>query len=387
MAKVGLTSAELGIHAWLRMVLFPQAHRVPVFSSTLHEGPPVYIGARLGPGGPFHSQGGKSRGEGRSTHRIFTSFKGLHCFPVSTSLHLCVRIGRRHEPSCTANLAVKTGGLATSNVFTRDLNSANASRCLAITCSCLSPRHCAPRAVNSEKYLFFELGLNSLVLLHKLKHKLYDDNGTIEVTESDDVTWGKTNSGILYAYIVNEDITIFLPNGCHFRGELILVRRFCAIQANMTKALLILSEGAEEMETVISVDVLRRAGIDVTVAGLNDAEAVECSRKVKIVPDMSLGEASKHGPYDVIVCPGGAQGANNLATPIALASHKIGSGKSVTSHPSVKDKMTSAGYQYSEDRVVQDGKLITSRGPGTTFEFALKIVEVLLGADKANSLK
>ncbi|WAR14817.1 PARK7-like protein [Mya arenaria] len=158
------------------------------------------------------------------------------------------------------------------------------------------------------------------------------------------------------------------------------VRRFCAIQANMTKALLILSEGAEEMETVISVDVLRRAGIDVTVAGLNSAEAVECSRKVKIVPDMSLGEASKHGPYDVIVCPGGAQ------APIALASHKIGSGKSVTSHPSVKDKMTSAGYQYSEDRVVQDGKLITSRGPGTTFEFALKIVEVLLGADKANSL-
>ncbi|XP_052760041.1 Parkinson disease protein 7 homolog [Mya arenaria] len=188
------------------------------------------------------------------------------------------------------------------------------------------------------------------------------------------------------------------------------VRRFCAIQANMTKALLILSEGAEEMETVISVDVLRRAGIDVTVAGLNSAEAVECSRKVKIVPDMSLGEASKHGPYDVIVCPGGAQGAKNLASsaevgqilseqekggrlvaavcaaPIALASHKIGSGKSVTSHPSVKDKMTSAGYQYSEDRVVQDGKLITSRGPGTTFEFALKIVEVLLGADKANSL-
>ncbi|KAL4221027.1 Protein deglycase DJ-1zDJ-1 [Mactra antiquata] len=177
----------------------------------------------------------------------------------------------------------------------------------------------------------------------------------------------------------------------------------------MPSALVILSEGAEEMETVISIDVLRRANIDVTVAGLTGTEPVLCSRNVKIVPDTSLGEVVKQS-YDVVVCPGGAKGAQNLcesaevgkllkdqfdgkrvvaavcAAPTALASHKICSGMKVTSHPSVKDKMVSAGYKYSEDRVVEDGNLITSRGPGTTFEFALKIVEKLVGAEKAESL-
>lgn len=176
------------------------------------------------------------------------------------------------------------------------------------------------------------------------------------------------------------------------------------------KALVILSEGAEEMETVISIDVLRRAEVDVTVAGLASSDPVLCSRNVKIVPDVALSDAKKTGPYDVVVCPGGAKGAQNLAessvvgsvlqeqeksgrfigaicaAPIALASHKIGSGKNVTSHPSVKEKLETAGYQYSEARVVQDGKLITSRGPGTTFEFALKIVENLEGSEKAESL-
>ncbi|KAH3821866.1 hypothetical protein DPMN_123634 [Dreissena polymorpha] len=176
----------------------------------------------------------------------------------------------------------------------------------------------------------------------------------------------------------------------------------------MTKALVILSEGAEEMETVISVDVLRRGGIEVTVAGLEGSDPVLCSRDVRIVPDKALSDTT--GIFDVVICPGGAKGAKNLAespevgsilqkqekegryiaaicaAPIALASHKIAVGKSLTSHPSVKDKLVQAGYKYSEERVVQDGKLITSRGPGTTFEFALKIVEVLQGAEKANSL-
>ena len=65
--------------------------------------------------------------------------------------------------------------------------------------------------------------------------------------------------------------------------------------------------------------------------------------------------------------------------------HKLGYGKNVTSYPSFKDKM-STHYTYHTDRVVQDGNLITSQGPGTTFEFALKIVEYLLGAEKSHSL-
>lgn len=178
----------------------------------------------------------------------------------------------------------------------------------------------------------------------------------------------------------------------------------------MPSALVLLAEGAEEMETVITVDVLRRGGIDVTLAGTDGSDPVVCSRQVKIVPDKSLDEALKSGPYDVVVCPGGAGGANNLcqsaavgnllqdqekggryvaaicAGPTALKAHKICGGKTVTSYPSMKDKMVEGGYKYSEDRVVNDGKMITSRGPGTTFEFALKIVEKLQGAEKANSL-
>ncbi|XP_069112499.1 Parkinson disease protein 7 homolog [Argopecten irradians] len=175
------------------------------------------------------------------------------------------------------------------------------------------------------------------------------------------------------------------------------------------KALVILAAGAEEMETVITVDVLRRGEVDVTLAGLAGSDPVLCSRNVRLVPDMSLEDAMKSAPYDVVVCPGGAGGAKALsesaevkkileaqekenkfiaavcAGPTALLSHGICKGKEVTSHPGCKDKMT-GDYKYSEERVVQDGKLITSRGPGTCFEFALKIVENLQGKEKADSL-
>ena len=79
------------------------------------------------------------------------------------------------------------------------------------------------------------------------------------------------------------------------------------------KALVILSPGAEEMETVISVDVMRRAKIAVTVAGIDSSSPVTCSREVRIVPDMSLEEAATQGPYDVVVLPGGLGGSQRLA--------------------------------------------------------------------------
>ncbi|XP_048730906.1 Parkinson disease protein 7 homolog [Ostrea edulis] len=178
----------------------------------------------------------------------------------------------------------------------------------------------------------------------------------------------------------------------------------------MPTAAVLLAEGAEEMETVISVDVLRRGGIDVNLVGVGGSDPVLCSRNVKIVPDTTLEEAKKSAPYDVVVMPGGLNGAKNLAAspevkqlletqmknekliaavcaaPIALVSHEVKPGSSVTSHPSVKGKMEEGGYKYIEERVVTDDKLITSRGPGTSFEFALKIVETLQGKEKADSL-
>ncbi|XP_075997540.1 Parkinson disease protein 7 homolog isoform X1 [Genypterus blacodes] len=178
------------------------------------------------------------------------------------------------------------------------------------------------------------------------------------------------------------------------------------------RALVILATGAEEMETVIPVDIMRRAGIAVTVAGLMGKEPVQCSRNVLICPDESLEEASKQGPYDVVLMPGGMPGAQHLAespvvkevlkdqdsrkgliaaicaAPTALLAHGIGYGSTVTTHPGMKEKMmTGDHYKYSEARVQKDGHYITSRGPGTSFEFALAVVEEIMGAEVAAKVK
>ncbi|XP_063225919.1 protein dj-1beta [Bacillus rossius redtenbacheri] len=182
--------------------------------------------------------------------------------------------------------------------------------------------------------------------------------------------------------------------------------KYCFASSTMSKsALVLLAEGAEEMEFVVSVDILRRAGITTTVAGLNNTNPVICSRNVGIVPDMGFNDAVKKGPYDVVVLPGGLQGAKNLsaskevkdllkdqensgrliaaicAAPTVLKTHGIAKGKQITSYPSFEDDLVAGGYKYSEDDVVVDGKLITSRGPGTAFKFALRVAEQLVGEE------
>lgn len=153
---------------------------------------------------------------------------------------------------------------------------------------------------------------------------------------------------------------------------------------------------------MIAIDVLRRAGIQVTVAGVDGAGATRCSRGVVIVPDRGIDEVD--GDYDALVLPGGAEGSKRLAesdavgtwlrkhetenrwvaaicaAPIALKAHGVFEGKRVTSHPSVKPILES-WVTYSESSVVEDGMLITSRGPGTAFAFALRIVGALTDAE------
>ncbi|KAH8381762.1 hypothetical protein KR009_000031 [Drosophila setifemur] len=194
-----------------------------------------------------------------------------------------------------------------------------------------------------------------------------------------------------------------------FLGFCIISRNFSKL-VNMSKsALIILAPGAEEMEFIIAADVLRRAGIKVTVAGLNDSEPVKCSRDVLILPDTSLAKVSAD-KFDVVVLPGGLGGSNAMgessavgdllkkqessggliaaicAAPTVLAKHGIASGKSLTSYPSMKAQLVDK-YSYVDDKnVVQDGNLITSRGPGTAYDFALKIAEELAGKDKVQEV-
>jgi len=193
-------------------------------------------------------------------------------------------------------------------------------------------------------------------------------------------------------------------------------KRFIHIfEMSEKKVLVILAKGAEEMETVISVDVLRRGGLDVVLAGLDNDEPALCSRNVKICPDTSLTKAASQGPFDCIVLPGGGPGAAALceskevgvllseqdsagrllaavcAAPTALAAHSIGQGKKVTSYPApaFKEKLISAGYLYQDGadmNVVVDGNIITSRGPGTSFQFALEIVKMLCSEEKSKEV-
>ncbi len=173
------------------------------------------------------------------------------------------------------------------------------------------------------------------------------------------------------------------------------------------RALVPLADGAEEMETVTIVDVLRRGGMEVILAGLAGAAAVKCSRGVRLLPDCALSEAE--GEFDIIVLPGGAEGAATLAAspvikallrrqeeqgrmiaaicaaPIALVAAGVAHGHALTSHPSVKDQVAPHG-RYCEERVVVEGKTITSRGPGTALEFALKIIEMLFDAERAEKV-
>ncbi|CAO1408146.1 unnamed protein product [Diamesa serratosioi] len=176
----------------------------------------------------------------------------------------------------------------------------------------------------------------------------------------------------------------------------------------MPSALVILAEGAEEIEFVGTVDVLRRAGITVTVGGLAGIEPVKCSRDVVVVPDVSLSSVDKSS-FDVVILPGGLGGSVAMsestlvgeilkhqetsdkliaaicAAPMALQAHSIGFGKTITSYPSFKDKLT-GNYKNSENAVEQDGKLITSRGPATFWAFALKISENLVGIEKTKQV-
>jgi protein DJ-1 len=140
--------------------------------------------------------------------------------------------------------------------------------------------------------------------------------------------------------------------------------------------------------------------VKVTLAGLAGSGGVTCSRGLRILPDVALGDVA--GTFDAVVLPGGAQGAENLASsplvgrhlknqwqrgrlvaaicaaPIALARHEIGLGETITSHPSVSDSLRGS-YTLSTERVVESGALVTSQGPGTSFEFALTLVRRLRG--------
>lgn len=170
----------------------------------------------------------------------------------------------------------------------------------------------------------------------------------------------------------------------------------------MTRVLIPVADGSEEMETVIVADTLRRAKWEVVLAGLKDGP-ITASRGVKIVPDTTMARVDP-AAFDAIVIPGGAGGVENLrkdervlsavralraagklvaavcAGPLVLQEAGILDGLRATCHPGVASSLTRA--TRLEEPVVEDGGIITSQGPGTSFAFALRIVERFDGRAK-----
>lgn len=172
-------------------------------------------------------------------------------------------------------------------------------------------------------------------------------------------------------------------------------------------ALVPLAYGSEEMEAVIIIDLLRRADINVVIAG--DNAIVTCSRGVKIVPDRPLTDIAEDENFGAIVLPGGSRGVDGLiedenlisllkhnksednlicaicAAPKILVKHGIVSNETkLTCFPDVYNEINHDNY--SEDDVVVDGNIITSRGAGTAIDFALKIIELLVSKEKSDEI-
>lgn len=172
------------------------------------------------------------------------------------------------------------------------------------------------------------------------------------------------------------------------------------------KVLVPLAQGFEEIEAVTIIDVLRRADIEVTVAGLA-AGTVTGSHGIRVETDTTLDQVQA-ADFALIALPGGMPGSRHLeqdprlkqlltemaaagkivsaicAAPKVLASAGLLDGRRATSYPGFLDPQS---VRYQQDAVVTDGKLITSRGPATALQFALTLVEALAGPARRAELE
>ncbi|KAL3661382.1 hypothetical protein V7S43_013585 [Phytophthora oleae] len=178
----------------------------------------------------------------------------------------------------------------------------------------------------------------------------------------------------------------------------------------MTTALIPIADGSEEIEAITLADVLVRGGVQVTLAtvGNKPNNIVTMSRGVKVQGDVAI-EACTGKCFDLIVIPGGMPGAEHLrdskevtallqqqkddgklygaicaAPAVVLHSHGLLAPGAATSYPSFEPKMTDVNYKH--ENVVVNGKCVTSQGPGTAMAMGVKLVELLCGHEKAQSV-
>lgn len=174
------------------------------------------------------------------------------------------------------------------------------------------------------------------------------------------------------------------------------------------KALVILADGFEEIEAVTAIDVLRRAGVEVSVAGLKNKNT-RGARGLVIVAEKELSDAGED--FDALVLPGGMPGASHLAgsekvSALIMALHQknkviaaicaspalvlapmgILRNKTATCFPAMEEGFGN-DVKFSAERVVVDGNIITSRGPATALDFSLAVAEKLVGKKTADEVR
>ena len=172
-----------------------------------------------------------------------------------------------------------------------------------------------------------------------------------------------------------------------------------------------LANGFEEIEALGTVDILRRADLEVVTIGIGGSRAITGAHGMMVAAD--IDDVELKGPAELgveaVVLPGGIPGATNLdkspdvdryltycaaegkwifaicAAPLVLGHRGLIDGKRVTCYPGYEGEL--GGAQYTGALVERDDRFITGKGPGATFDFAFTIVEALCGREKADELR
>lgn len=167
----------------------------------------------------------------------------------------------------------------------------------------------------------------------------------------------------------------------------------------MARVVIFLADGFEEVEAITPADYLRRAGIEVILAGVG-TDTPTGARGIRVVADLAV--ADLNGIPDGVVLPGGMPGSKNLAASepvarlsrevmrtgglvasicaapaLALGSFGLLKGRSYTCYPGFEEHISDG--IFSDEHVVVDGNLITSRGAGTAGDFSIALIRYLAG--------
>ena len=178
----------------------------------------------------------------------------------------------------------------------------------------------------------------------------------------------------------------------------------------MSKAVIFFARGLEECEGLLCVDLLRRAGVEVTIAAVGGSQPVTSARQVNVVAD-ALAEDLDYTAFDACILPGGIPGVDNLkadatvrkvcqefaaagkyvaaicAGPTVLAGFGVLQGKKATVYPGMDAPLTEGGAEYTGLPLTIDGNIVTGEALGAAIPFALALARLLAGAEASDRVK